>query len=79
MPKLERIWEKEHDTFEQVTKAEFDKLLRDDEFIGDPLSSKPSKWAHEFGPYNPERWAFGILKDGRRICFRTDQDSETPP
>lgn len=79
--KLEQLWEQERDTFIQVTKSEFDALFHKKEFAGDPLSSKPSKWTAEFGPYDPEQWTFGILTNGHRRCFRIDQAElqDTPP
>jgi len=61
-------WEKNRSQFEELPKAEFDELCRAKRFIDGPKVSRPNKWAKEFGPYNPQRWAIGQLNDGRYVC-----------
>ena len=65
---LEGKWELESDVFERVSKQEFDQLCRDKLFVDGPIAESPSKFGREFGPYDPYRWAFGQLSDGRFVC-----------
>ncbi len=71
MSNLRYEWETNHGAFEILTKEAFDKLFRDGQFSEAPLISEPSKWSLEFGPYDPHRWAFGELNDGRLVCCDT--------
>lgn len=65
-----RAWENDRDNFTEVDKTTFDTHCRNGEFDTGPLRTEHSDWMREFGPYDPERWAFGELKDGRRICAK---------
>jgi hypothetical protein len=64
-------WERNQKAFEVLSKKEFDILYNEKRFVEGPLVSKSSKWGLEFGPYNPHRWAFGELNDGRLVCCDT--------
>ncbi|KKM93804.1 hypothetical protein LCGC14_1204690 [marine sediment metagenome] len=65
---LEIKWEYDRGSFETMSKPEFDRLARDKQFIDGPMSSCPSRWLREFGPYSPQRFAFGELMDGQFVC-----------
>lgn len=67
---LIELWESSRISFVEIAKSEFDKLYRNKEFDNDPLVEEPSSFMKEYGPYNPERWAFGILKDGKKVCAK---------
>lgn len=67
MNSLEVRWESDHTSFTQLSKVEFDWLCRGKQFIEGPVVSGPSAWMKEFGPYTPERWAFGRLINGRLV------------
>jgi hypothetical protein len=67
---IEAAWENQRDSFAELPKPEFDGLYRGKHFAVGPLRTDLSKWGKEFGPYNPERWAFGELTDGRRVCAK---------
>lgn len=64
---LETKWEQDHASFAELSKEEFDELCRAGAFVVGPVVGAPSKWCREFGPYNPHRWAFGELSDGRFV------------
>ncbi len=64
---IEQKWEKNPDDFEKLEKEEFDHLCRSKQFTEGPLIVEPSKFDQEFGPYCPDRLAFGQLKDGRLV------------
>ncbi len=68
MASLESLWKHHHEEFEKLDKVEFNRLREDAEFVSGPLIGTPTAWGQEFGPYNPNRWAFGILRDGRKVC-----------
>lgn len=68
---LQRKWEGDHKAFTILTKDVFDELCDAKQFVDGPIVSEPSKWMNEFGPYNPHRWAFGLLNDGRYVCCDT--------
>jgi len=70
-------WELNHDSYEKLSKAEFDQRFRKGEFENSPLVARPSKWMNELGPYNPECPAFGILKDGRRVWCDTMESAKS--
>ena len=61
-------WERDRESFEIMSKSEFDRLAREKQFAIGPLVGAPSKWMSEYGPYCPERFAFGELPDGRFVC-----------
>lgn len=61
------------DTFVELPKAEFDQLYRDGSFEDGPLVAEKSHFADEFGPYDPHRWAFGRLQDGRLVKCDTNK------
>lgn len=60
-------WEKRKDEFIELPKSEFDCLVRAGKFEAGPLRTDHSKFMQEYGPYSPERWAFGKLLDGRLV------------
>ncbi len=64
-------WETDRDSFEVLSKKDFDDLFHNKKFSEGPMCRFPSKFANEFGPYNPHRWAFGQLTDGRFVCCDT--------
>ncbi len=64
---ITQAWKADQDQFELFSKVEFDALFREKKFLGVPLETGLSDFAKEFGPYNPERWAFGRLIDGRLV------------
>lgn len=64
-------WQRDACKFEVLQNKEFDRLCDKNQFIEGPFISKASKWMSEFGPYNPHRWAFGKLGDGRLVCCDT--------
>ncbi len=76
MASLESLWEHHHEEFEKLDKVEFDRLSNSKEFTSGPLISTPTAWGQEFGPYNPHRWAFGILRDGRKMCCDIAAEAE---
>jgi hypothetical protein len=67
---IEDVWERRRDSFAELPKAEFDAFCRSESFTVGPIGEGLSRWAKEFGPYSPERWAFGELADGRRVCAK---------
>ena len=73
MGKLEAKWEQDPDSFEKLSKQDFDQLFYDKKFTTGPMVSSPSKWGLEFGPYDPHRWAFGELPDNRFVCCNTTE------
>ena len=66
-------WKNDRDAFTVLTKDEFDKLCRAKKFVKGPIVENPSEWGNEYGPYNPHRWAIGLLDDGRYICCDINQ------
>lgn len=65
---LEIKWERDRESFRVMLKPEFDRLVRGEQFVDGPVIGRPSRWASEFAPYNPYRFAFGELADGRFVC-----------
>jgi len=53
--------------FSILPRSEFDELCRIDAFREGPLVEENSRWFDRYGPYTPEKWAFGELKDGRLV------------
>lgn len=49
----------------RVSKATFDAHYRDGDFVGDPMISNFGDGYGE--PYNPNREAWGVLKDGTKV------------
>lgn len=64
---LTDLFEMSYDSFACLPREEFDALARGGQFIEGPVVANPPKWMTEFGPYNPHRWAFGRLQDGRLV------------
>ncbi len=73
---LSADWEHNAPLYGKIPKAEFDNFYRRKQFKSGPLQAKPSKWMREFGPYDPKRPAFGILKDGRKVWCDTAETTE---
>ncbi|MEE9592666.1 MAG: hypothetical protein V3W28_03690 [Thermoplasmata archaeon] len=67
---IELIWESRRGDFEEIRKGSFDLLAKAGEFVKGPLQTGPSHFAKEYGPYFPERWAFGELKNGNLVCIK---------
>lgn len=61
MDKTFADWE----TWEEITKDEFDKAALNKEFQRGPVISTFGD--HEGDPYRPNRQAFGIMKNGRKV------------
>ena len=61
-------WQNHRDWFTEIGKGDFDALCRTGQFSDGPTVRDLTAWAKEFGPYSPHRWAFGELKDRRRVC-----------
>ncbi len=72
---LENKWEQDHAAFTELSKIEFVHLCRAGAFVAGPMVETPSKWMREFGPYNPHRWAFGELSNGRFVSCDTTAGS----
>ena len=70
MVHIEQAWENDRSSFTEIPKAEFDALVRANRFALGPLRTDLSRWMKEFGPYSPERWAFGETDEGKRICTK---------
>ena len=66
--RLQRKWEDDQQSFQVLSKADFDEHYRFKHFCDGPLQSNPGHWLGEFGPYNPHRWVFGQLHGGRFVC-----------
>ena len=60
-------FEYDFDNFEALDKEEFDKLHKAGEFETGPLLENHGKWIQQYGPYNPNKWAFGMLKGDRYV------------
>ena len=75
MPIQDR-WEQNHGAFEVLQRKEFDALCNEGRFADGPLIGNPGKWISEFGPYDPQHWAFGKLKDSRLVCCDTAAEAE---
>ena len=67
MNKLQLECESDRDSFVEIPKAEFDSFARSGDFQQGPIIEDHSRFMREFGPYSPERWAFGVLNDDRRV------------
>ena len=65
---LEGKWQLESHTFVHVLRQDFNQFYYDKLFVDGPIVESPSKLSREYGPYNPNRWAFGRLSDGRFVC-----------
>ncbi len=74
--KLSSDWEHNAPLYGKLSKVEFAALYHDGQFKSEPLQAKPSKWMQEFGPYDPKRPAFGILKDGQKVWCDTAEKEE---
>jgi len=61
-------WERARESFVEVSRESFDESHNTKQFISGPMVAGPSKWMIEFGPYNPDRWAFGLLIGGKYVC-----------
>ena len=59
-------WETDRESFIELTKDKFDKLCRAKRFIKGPIVENPNK--NEYSPYNPHRWAIGLLDNGEYVC-----------
>ena len=68
--RIEQAWENDRSSFTEIPKVEFDVMVREGSFESGPLRTELSAFMREFGPYSPERWAFGQLADGRRVCAK---------
>ncbi len=71
MAPLTSRWKANPDSFVEVPKAEFDNCARAGSFTEGPFVAGPTEFMREFGPYSPERWAFGLLLDGRYVKTET--------
>jgi len=67
---LIRRWEHCKSDFLELSKKEFDDMVKAGKFAEGPIKTGLSAFMREFGPYSPERWAFGKLCDGRLVCAK---------
>ena len=64
----------------QLSKVEFDKLRKDEQFVEGPTLSSLGKWTGKFSPYDPQIWVFGKLANGRvvfRYCDAAEQKEKS--
>jgi hypothetical protein len=67
MATLEIKYETDPSSFAELSKADFDELVRSGMFSKGPVVEEHSEFMQEFGPYSPERWAFGRLNNGEYV------------
>lgn len=68
---IEETWANNRDSFVELSKAEFDELVRSGKFSKGPLQARHSQFMQEFGPYSPGTWVFGELEAAsKRVCTK---------
>lgn len=69
-------WERNRKLYIKISKKDFDISAREEAFKLGPICENQSNFMREFGPYNPERVAFGILKSGDRLWCDVNEVSD---